>query len=229
MQNLVRLIAVIVVCLVAASARAQTPPPATRAFVDVLVAPTWDDTRNDRTPGATWASGLVVGLDAGRSGLELGVSVPQWHVQTRAPERYRYAGVSFGWQQQGHSYEWSSTTRRRSVDVTAMYRFNVPVNRRVAVTWLAGVGYVYRPERSTTVTREVLPTGQLIDAHTDESASSRNYLAGNARIDVEVRVTERLAVVPRLRLTVYPALLDDSGLAPRLFVARPEIAVRWSF
>lgn len=62
-----------------------------------------------------------------------------------------------------------------------------------------------------------------------ESRSFRNYLAAAARLDVEFRVARHVSVVPRLRLTVYPSLLDDSGLAPRTIVARPEIAVRWGF
>jgi hypothetical protein len=229
MPILGRLIAIIIVCLVAVPAGGQTLSHPSRAFVDVLFAPNWDDMHSHRVSGATWASGLVVGLDAGRSGVELGVSVPQWHVQNRMPERYRYAGQSFGWQQQNHSYEWSSTTRRRSVDVTVLYRFNLPVNRHLTVSWLAGGGYVYRPDQYTVVTKEVLPDGRLIDAHTDTSVSSRNYLAGTARLDFEVRVTQHFSLVPRLRVTAFPALLDDSGSAPRLFVGRPEIAVRWQF
>lgn len=231
MHSAGHLIVVIVVCLVAAPAGAQTPSNTRGAFVDVLFAPNWDDAYSDstRVPGATWGSGLAFGFDAGKSGVELGVSVPQWHVKNRAPERYRYAGRTFGWEQQGHSYEWSSTTRRRSIDVTVMYRANIPVTRHVTFSWLAGPGYAYRPAQYTVVTKEVLPDGQLIDAHTDRSASSRNYLVAAARLDLEIRVARQLSVVPRVRVTAFPSLLDDSGLAPRLLVARPEIAVRWGF
>jgi len=231
MQNVWRLIVVIVVCLVPASAGAQTLSNTRGAFVDVLFAPNWDDAYSDsiRVPGATWGSGLAFGFDAGKSGVELGVSVPQWHVKNRAPERYRYAGQTYQWQQQGHSYEWSSTTRRRSIDVTVMYRGNVPVTRHVTFSWLAGPGYVYRPDQYTVVTKEVLPDGQRIDANTDKSASSRNYLIAAARLDVEIKVARQLSIVPRLRVTAFPSLLDDSGQAPRPLVARPEIAVRWGF
>jgi hypothetical protein len=38
-----------------------------------------------------------------------------------------------------------------------------------------------------------------------------------------------VSIVPRLRVTAFPSLLDDSGFAPRMLVARPEIAVRWGF
>ena len=50
-----------------------------------------------------------------------------------------------------------------------------------------------------------------------------------ARLDVEFRIAPRVSVVPRLRVTAFPSLLDDSGLAPRMLMARPEIAVRWAF
>ena len=110
-----------------------------------------------------------------------------------------------------------------------MHRANVPVNRRVTFTWLVGGGFVYRPEQSTSVTKEVLPDGQLREVHADTRTSARNYLAATARLDVEFRVAPRVSVVPRLRVTAYPSLLDESGLAPRMLMARPEVAVRWQF
>lgn len=231
MLNFGRLIVVIVACLVAAPADAQTLSNARRTFIDVPFAADWDDAYSDstRVPGATWGSGLAFGLDWGRSGVEVDVGMPQWHVKHRAPERYGYAGPSVGWERQGHVYEWSATTRRRSVDVTVLYRGNVPVNRRVTFTWLAGGGFVVRPDRYSVVTNEVLPGGQLIEANRSHSTSFRNYKAAVARLDLEVRVTPHLSVVPRLRVTAFPSLLDDSGTAPRMLVARPEVAVRWRF
>ena len=88
---------------------------------------------------------------------------------------------------------------------------------------------MYRPEQFTSVTKEVLPDGQLIEANTNTSTSFRNYLAATARLEVEFRVTPHVSVVPRLRVTAVPSWLDDSGLAPRMLMARPEIAVRWVF
>jgi hypothetical protein len=167
-------------------------------------------------------------VDEGKSGVELGVGVPLWHVKTLT-QRYRYGGTSVAWQQQGHFYESSSTVRRRSIDVTALYRRNVPVTPRVTFTWLAGGGYVNRPEQFTTVTKEVLPDGQLIEVNTRKGTSYRNYLAAIGRLDLELKVARTVSVVPRLRVTAYPALLDDSGLAPRLLMVRPEVAVRWEF
>jgi hypothetical protein len=231
MLNFGRLIVVIVVCLVAAPADAQTLSNTRRAFVDVPLGPDWDDAYSEitRAPGATWGSGLAFGFDSGRSGVEFDVGVPQWHVKNGAPSRYQYVGPSFGYEQQGHFYESSSTVRRRSIDVMVLRRASVPVNRHTTFTWLVGGGFVYRPEQFTSVTKEVLPDGQLTEANTHKSTSVRNYLAATARLDVEFRVTPHVSVVPRLRVTAFPSLLDDSGLAPRMLMGRPEIAVRWGF
>src|SRR5205823_96129 len=123
MLNVRRLIVVIVLCLAAARADAQTSPDVRERFVDVSLGPDWDDAHSfsTRVPGATWRSGFAFGVDRERSGVEVDVSVPQWHVQNQPPLRYRYAGTTVGWEQQGHSYEWSATVRRRSTDATLLY------------------------------------------------------------------------------------------------------------
>ena len=229
MLNIERLIALVVVCLVAAPTYAQTPSETPRTFVDGSFGPDWDDSysRSARVPGATWASGLAWGFDIGARGLELDIAVPQWHEKHFPLQRYLYAGPTFGWQQQNHSYESSATVRRRSIDVTALFRANRSISRRVTFTWLVGGGYVFRPEQFTGVTKEVLPDGRLIEVHTQQGTSSRNYMAAVGRVDVELKVAPRVSIVPRVRLTVFPSLLDDSGSAPRMVVARPEVAVRW--
>jgi hypothetical protein len=228
---IITFVIIIAACLVAPRADAQSPLDTRRTFVDVSGGPDWDDTYSDstRVPGATWRSGLAIGFDFGRSGVELDVSVPQWHVKNFAPRRFQYAGPTFGWEQQGHFYEASESARRRSLDVAVLYRRNLPINRHVTFSWLAGGASVDRQERFTTVTNEVLPGGQLIEANTMRSTSSRHYLAAVGRADVELRIGAHLSVVPRLRVTVFPSLLDDSGAAPRVLVARPEVAVRWGF
>ena len=231
MLNSSRLIIVIIVCLVAAPLYAQTSSNSRRGFVDVRLGPDWDDAYSEstRVPGATWGSGLAFGFDSGRSGVEFDVSVPQWHVKNGVPSRYQYVGPSFGYEQQGHFYETSSTVRRRSIDVTVLRRASVAVNRHTTVTWLVGGGFVYRPELYASVTKEVLPDGQLSEMNTHTSTSLRNYLAATARLDVEFRIAPHVSVVPRLSVTAFPSLADDSGLAPRMVMARPEIAARWRF
>ena len=226
-----RHIAVIAFVLAAPSADAQTISSSRRTFVDVTLGPDWDDaySSSTRVPGATWRYGFAFGFDWGRSGIELDVGVPQWHVKHLGPQRYVYGGPSFGWQQQGHFYEWSSTVRRRSSDVTVFYRRNMPVNGRVTFSWLAGAGHVSRPEQYTGVTNEVLPDGRLTEVNVTGGTSFRNYLAATAGLDAEFRIAPRVSVVPRLRVTAFPSFLDDSGMAPRPLIARPEIAVRWRF
>ena len=224
-----RIAVVVLVCFAVTPAAAQAPSNATRTFVDVTLGPDWDDTRSIRVPGATWRAGLAIGFDRGSSGFELGVGVPQWHVEHRGPRQYQFVGRSSGWQRQGHTYESSTTVRHRSIDVTLMFRVNRAVNRHFALTWLVGGGYVYRPKQESGVENEVLPDGRRVEVNTHRSTSSRNYSVGTTGLDAELKVTPRLSVVPRVRVTVYPSLLDDSGSAPRMVTARPEIAARWRF
>jgi hypothetical protein len=231
MPSIERLIAIVVLCLAAAPTYAQTPPETRRTFVDVSFGPHWDDLYDgsNRAPDATWASGLALGVDTGRWGLELSLTVPQWHEKQFPLHKYLYAGPTFGWQQRNHRYESSSMVRRRSIDVTTLARANRVINRRVTLTWLIGGGYVFRPTQSTGITREVQPDGRLIEVHVRKETSSRDYLAAATRLDVELAVTSRVSIVPRVRVTIFPSLFDDSGGAPRIVVARPEVAVRWRF
>jgi hypothetical protein len=220
-----------VICAIAVPAPAQTSSGPQGAFVDVYLHPDWDDARNVTTyvPGATWGRGFVVAFDAGAAGIEVDIGAPQWHVKTFAPQRYQYVGPSYGYEQQGHSYETSSTSRRRATEVSVLYRGNRSLNRYATFTWAAGGGFIYRPEENTTATNEVLPDGRLGEAHISNYATSDNYVAAVARLEGEFRVARKLSVVPRLRVRVCAPLLDDSHLAPQLVTARPEVAVRVRF
>jgi len=219
----------IVICAIASAAQAQTASGPQGAFVDVYLHPDWDDARSATMSGATLGTGFAVAFDAGASGIELDIGVPQWHVATSAPQRYQYVGPTYGWSQQGHFYETSSTTRRRASEVAVLYRRNRPLNRHATLSWAVGGGYIYRPEEYTSVTNEVLPDGRLTEVHAYAYPTSRNYLAAIARLEGEFRVTRQLSVVPRLRVKVFPSLLDDSGLAPQTLTGQPEVAVRWRF
>ena len=229
MLNCLRHIAAVVVFFVVAPAEAQTLSRPPRVFVDVIQYPDWDDTHRDKVPGATWGTGLAFGVDGAKSGIEFDVGLPQWHVKNLGPYIREYDGPSFDYEQHGHVYESSSTERRRSVDLMVLHRSNIRVNRRVRLTWLAGAGYVYRPVQDASTTKEVLPDGQRIEVDTFQRASSRNYIAATTRLDLEFRIAPHVSVLPRVRVTAYPSLLDDSGLAPSGLTARPEVAVRWAF
>ncbi len=139
--------------------------------------------------------------------------------------RYQYVGPSYGYSQQGHFYEDTYTERRRSIDVGVMYRHSIAIARPVAFTWLLGVAYVNRPDHSTITTRDA--DGGVSNVYAYQT--TRDYFAGAARADCVITIARQLAVVPRLQLLVFPSLLDDSGFAPRTFVVRPEIAIRWRF
>ncbi|HEX3702979.1 MAG TPA: hypothetical protein VHU82_06605 [Vicinamibacterales bacterium] len=231
MLNCLRHIAVAVVVLffVVAPAEAQTLPGPRRVFVDIIQYPDWDDTRIEKFPGATWGTGFAFGVDGAKSGIELDVGLPQWHVKNLGPYVSEYNGPSFEYEQHGHVYESSSTERRRSVDLMVLHRSNIPLNRRITLTWLAGAGIVYRPVQDASMTKEVLPGGQRIEVAAYQRASSRDYMAATTRLDLELRIAPHVSVVPRVGVTAFPSLLDDSGLAPSGLTARPEVAVRWAF
>lgn len=226
-----RYLAVIVIGLAVGPAEAQTPSSPARTFIDFTVGPDWDDvySTTTRASGATPRVGFAWGVDWGSSGLEIGASVADWHVKELGLYRYQFGGPSFGWQRQGSFYESSTTVRRRSIDLVALYRASVPVHRKVTVTWGAGGGYAYRPQQSTRVTHEVVAGAPRAEVDVTRNAESHNYLVAAARLDVEFRVAPRVSVVPRVRLTLFPAFADDSSLAPRVLTARPEVAVRWQF
>jgi hypothetical protein len=168
--------------------------------------------------------GVALGADFGKSGIEIDVQVPQWHSRTEVTQ-YQYVGPSFGYQQQGHFYEATYTERRRSIDVAVMYRRNTAIGRRVTFTWLLGGASVYRPYETTTTTKDADGSPSNVNTY----KTTRNYLAGAARADLEIAIVRHVSIVPRVQLLIFPSALDDSGLAPRAFVARPEIAVRWRF
>ena len=228
-----RLIVSVLVALAPAHVWAQTPSDRQAPFVDVQFGPSWDDTQNStRVPGMTWARGVAIGVDGRTRGIEVGVMVPQWQAKTHAPQRYQFAGQSSGFHQHGHFYERSGTERRRSIDVTVLRRASVRFTGRSGFTWLVGGAYVYRPNHSTSVTREVFADGRLEEVHSSRVSSTDNNLAAVARVDLELRLTPSLLVVPRLRLTVFPLvpLVPDDGLfGPRFVTARPEVALRWRF
>lgn len=225
------LIAVLVSAGAAPPAIAQTLTTPRRAFVDAAFGPHWDDRsyNRDRTSGATLRSGFAIGFDFGKSGIEFDVGVPQWHVRNYPPERYQFAGQSHDWERQGHFYERLETVQRRSIDLTGLYRRNVIVNRQVTFTWLVGCGYVYRPEQYSRVTNELLAEGQRKEAEAIKRTTYRNYSMATAGLDAAFRIAPMISVVPRLRVTLYPSFFDDSGLAPKPLVARPELALRWRF
>jgi hypothetical protein len=225
------LVVFFLVVLAPARTWAQTPSYRRALFVDVQLAPSWDDVQSDstRVPGRTWARGLAIGVDGRTRGIEVDVIVPQWHTTNSGPHRFQFVGPTSGYEQQGHFYETSGTERRRSIDVTLLRRASVRFTGRTRFTWLVGGAYVYRPTHTTSVTKEVLPDGRLEEVHSSGRSSTRNHLAAVARVDLELRLTRSLLVVPRLRMTVFPLVADDSGFAPRFATTRPEVALRWRF
>jgi len=218
----------IVFCLAAAAGATAQPNPQ-GLFAELRMGQDRDDTRPYYAiSGTTRRIGGALGYDWGRSGLELDVAVPEWHTKVYT-STYRFAGSSNAIEKQGHLYESIQTVRRRSIDVTLLYRVNIPLHRRATMTWGIGGGQVYRPEHESPVLNEVLPDGTRQNVYSLSRASSRDYTVAVTRLDFDVKVAGQLWIGPRFSLTMYPSMLDDSGSAPRGLVARPELAVRWRF
>jgi hypothetical protein len=215
----------LVTSLVAAPLHAQ-PAPHGGWFVDGFVAAVSDDYRHPDTPAprAVLGYGMAFGLDGGSSGIEIDLQVPPWYTRTEV-DRYQLGGPSSGFGQQGHFYESTYTQRHRSIDAAVMYRHSTAVARHFTFTWLLGGASVYRPYKSGGTTRDV-------DSGVTTSGTyntSRDYLALAARADLEITIVRHVSMVPRLQFLAFPSWLDDSGLAPRGVVARPEMAIRWRF
>jgi len=229
--RVIRVFSLLTIVSAAAAVSAVAAPHPQGLFVDMRMGHDRDDTRPAiEISGATPRVGVSVGYDWGRSGLEFDVTVAGWHTAVYE-STYVYRSPSNGLQQEGHVYEEIKTVRRRSVDEILLYRLNVPVHRRVGLTWLIGGGKVHRPDRSNATLNEVLPDGTRRNIYSSERTSSGDwdYYVGVTRFDADVRLAERLWIGPRLSLTMYPSGFDKSGHAPRAFVARPELAVRWRF
>jgi len=227
--RVIRLSILVIVLSIAAAARATAGPDPQGLFVDLRLGGDRDDTRPDYAiSGTTRRIGVALGYDWGRSGLELDVAVPEWHTAVYG-STFVFAGTSGALEKQGHTYESIQTVRRRAIDVTVLYRLNVPLNRRITLTGLLGGGQVYRPEHENPTLNEVLADGTRQNVSALSRTTSRDYLVAVTGLDFDVRVVGQLWVGPRFSLTMYPSLLDDSGSAPRGFVGRSALAVRWRF
>jgi hypothetical protein len=210
----------------AISATAQPYPHG--AFVDLRVGPDVDDMREFRMSGTTRRVGVALGVDWGRSGIELDVAVPEWHTEISGSTSV-FVGPSGLHQTHGHVYESSETVRRRSTDVSLLYRLNVPFHPRFTCTLLLGAAKVYRPQHESSTLNEVLPDSTRQNVYAVSRTTSRDYVGGVTRLDADVRIAGHVWLGPRFTLTMYPTLLDESALAPRGFVGRAELAVRWRF
>jgi hypothetical protein len=218
----------VTVLSIAPAASLMAQPHSLAPFVDLRLGPDVDDVKAFKMSGATRRVGVALGVDWGRSGVEFDIAVPGWHTDVTGTTEV-YTGPSNFYQTRGHVYESSDTVRRRSVDISLLYRFNIPVHRRVTCTWLLGAAQAYRPEHETRTLTEVLPDGTRRNVHVVSSTDRRDYVAGVSRVDADVRIGGHLWLGPRFTLTMYPAFWDKNSLAPRGFVGRTDLAVRWRF
>jgi hypothetical protein len=211
------------------TAQAQRTTSSKRFSIAGHVEPVWDDAQSNRIGGGRVEGGLSFGLGSPIRGIEVDVSASGWRVKQSAPRRFQYAGKPSGFEQTGHLYETSLTVRHRSMHVGVLYTRHAAVTPAWTVSWSVGGAFFYRAYRQLVVTNEVLPGDTLVEVRRDDGRSTRNYIAAQAGLDAALRVSKHWAVVPRIRLTVFPNLGDDAGFAPRPMLLSPQVAVRGTF
>ena len=202
-----------------------------QSFVDVPLGPVWDDAQSSstRVPGVTWGSGFAFGFDSGRSGVEFDVGVPQWHVKNNPTQRYLLRRAIL-----------------RMVATGPLLRVVVdgasPLDRpdgllsRQRAGQSTRHGHLARRRRLRVSTRAV---------HQRDEGGAARWTADRGEYDREQvlpqlpgggRKTRRRAQSRATRICRAPSAAHGisiaarrSGSAPRVIVARPEIAVRWGF
>jgi len=198
-------------------------------FAGVAAGAAYDDSYHP-IHGVVRSTGFSVGVMNDRRGIQFEYDVSGWHTKDSQPSRYQYNGIPSQYWQQGHFYEDSSGTRRRSASTTALYALRLWSSRTVQATFLVGGGRVSRPSEETWVSKEVLPDGTLQVVHSYRYAGHDDHPAAVIGVDVDVRVSRHLSIVPTLRVAGFPlAGLDDGGTGPNFFAARPQVALRWRF
>ena len=198
-------------------------------FVGVAAGAAYDDSYHP-IHGVVPSSGFLFGVMNDRRGVQFEFDISGWHTKDSEPSRYQYNGITSQYRQQGHFYEDSFGTRRRSASRTALYALRMWSGRAVQATFLVGGGLVSRPSEDTWVSKEVLPDGTLQVVNSYRYAGHDDHPAAVIGVDVDVRIARHLSIVPSLRVIGFPlAGLDDGGSGPTDFVGRPQVSVRWRF
>jgi hypothetical protein len=198
-------------------------------FAGVAAGAASDDSY-DPLPGVVRSTGFWVGLMNERSGVQFEFDISGWRTQDSPLSTYQHNGTTVLPWQHGHFYESFTTTRRRSASATALYARRMWSSRAVQATFLVGGGWVSRPSEYTWTTKEVLPDGTRQLVNTDRYAGPDDDPAAVIGVDVDVRISRHLSIVPSVRVVVVPlAALDEGGTGPNFFAARPQVAVRWRF
>ncbi len=120
------------------TAHAQAAPPEYSVFIASHIGPHWDDVYSDylHVPGHVREIGVSFGVESPKAGIEVDVSVSNWHVKTVGRSRSLL------------------TSRQRSSEVGISFRRNLHLDEAVTLTWLVGAASVYRPHEFVSVTNE---------------------------------------------------------------------------
>jgi hypothetical protein len=208
-----------VTVLAAGDAAGQTPPAESRLFAGGALAGNWVHTDwgtwIDPQPG-TWNSNgrLAVGVSIGariseRWSVQVEAELPTGDA-TRRSESTPYPGASF-WQE----------TRYRTPTVAVLFGIRPRPGGRVDVGFQFGPGHGWK--QSTTRWGFSDARGQTTTGQTDDAQSG---IALSLGVEVAIRLTSRVSVVPQLRVhDVLAGFPLDGGWS----IVRPAVGVRVRF
>jgi hypothetical protein len=216
--RIVALVLLAITVLAAGDAAGQTPPAEGRLFAGGALAGNWVRTDwgtwLDSQP-STWNSNgrLAVALSFGARISE------RWSVQveaelptgdsTQRSESFPAAGISY-WQE----------TQYRTPTVAVLFGIRPRPGGRVDVGFQFGPGYGWK--QSTTRHGFSAAGGQTTTGQTDDAQSG---IALSLGVEVAVRLTAHVSVVPQLRLHDVSA----GFLGPSWRIVRPAVGVRVRF
>ena len=203
----------------------------TTSFAGVSAGLAYNDPEQQK-PGVLPSAGFSFGKMNDRSGFQLECDISGLYTRDSLPSRFLYTPPTSGYLQHGHFYERAFTKKWRWVTPTALYARRIWSGRAVAATFLIGGGLVFRPSQGTDVTKEVMPDGTLQVVDTYRRTWHDSQAAGVVGVDVDVRITGHLTIVPSVRVAMFPSALvneDTYTWASDFLVARPQVGMRWRF
>lgn len=205
-------LSVLLLLMVVTSAAAQTR----RVFVEGGVLADYNPTlRADETTtaGVTGSAGVFI---TPRWSLRLEVDAPRWHASHRRGETRVVDRIeAFDLHDEG-----------RSPSISVLAGRDHPLSSRVGLAWVAGLTRTQREFRTSGWTERRDLDGH-VTAHTEINRRSptHTWWAGSIGGDLTVALTERLQLIPQVRVHTYGGLSEHTS---EVFV-RPRLVVRWQF
>lgn len=196
----------------ATPAAAQTP----YGFVEGGILADYDPTLRADTTTTAGVSGSLGVFFTPRWSLRAEFDYPQWHGTRRTGESRVVDHLeAFDLREDGRAPTWSVLAGRHYAQ-----------DSRVGFAWVAGLTAAQRHSRTRGWTeRRDLQGNVITRTDIDNDSSGYTWPALTAGADVTIALTNRLALVPQIRVHTYGGLSEHTSD----FFARPRIALRWRF